>query len=66
MPKRATRTCTVQFRLQDVTFRRSDGAVLPNTAPLYDLWRADLVTPWMDNQKNGQRGETIHHTVCPG
>jgi hypothetical protein len=49
-----------------MTFRRSDGAVIPNTAPLCDLLRADSVTLWMDNQKNGQRGTTIHHTACPG
>jgi hypothetical protein len=53
MPKRTTRTRTVQFRIQDVTFRRSDGAVIPNTVPLCDLLRADSVTLWMDNQKNG-------------
>jgi hypothetical protein len=65
MPKANTRTRTVQFRVQDVTFRR-DGTVLPNTAPLPILLLADSVTLWMDNQKNGQRGATIHHTACPG
>jgi hypothetical protein len=30
------------------------------------LLQADSVTLWMDNQKNGQRGATIHHTACPG
>jgi hypothetical protein len=65
MPKANTRTRTVQFRVQDVTFRR-DGIVLPNTTPLPHLLLADSVTLYMDNQKNGQRGATIHHTSCPG
>ncbi len=33
-------------------------------APLHILARADSVTLWLDNQKNGQRGATIHHTAC--
>jgi integrase len=66
MPKRNIRTRTIQFRVQDVTFRQADGTVIPNSAPLHDLLVADSVTLWMDNQKNGQRGATIHHTRCPG
>jgi hypothetical protein len=46
--------------------RREDGTVIPNSAPLRDLSRANSVTLWMDNQKNGQRGATIYHTACPG
>jgi hypothetical protein len=65
MPKATDRTRTVQFRVQDVTFRR-DGLVLHNTFPLNQLLLADSVTLYMDNQKNGQRGATIHHTSCPG
>jgi hypothetical protein len=65
MPKANVRTRTVQFRLQDVTFRHN-GLVLPNTSPLAQLLTADSVTLYMDNQKNGQRGATIHHTSCPG
>ncbi len=53
MPKKNTRTRTVQFRVQDVTFRREDGTVIPNSAPLRDLSRAGSVTLWMDNQKMG-------------
>jgi hypothetical protein len=64
MPKRNVRTRTVQFRVQDVTFRQADGVVIPNTAPLHILAHADSVTLWLDNQKNGQRGATIHHTAC--
>jgi hypothetical protein len=66
MPKKNIRTQTVQFRVQDVTFCREDGTVIPNSAPIHELSRAASVTLWMDNQKNGQRGATIHHTACPG
>jgi hypothetical protein len=65
MPKANVRTRTIQFRVQDVTFR-SNGVVLPHTYPLAQLLLAESVTLFMDNQKNGQRGATIHHTACPG
>jgi hypothetical protein len=64
MPRRNVRTRTVQFRVQDVIFRQN-GIVLPNTAPLAQLAAAESVTLYIDNQKNGQRGGTIHHTTCP-
>jgi hypothetical protein len=57
-------TRTVQFRVQDVTFRSQDGMVLPNTASLAQLSAAASVTLFLDNQKNGQRGATILHTAC--
>jgi hypothetical protein len=66
MPKRTAQTRTVQFRLQDVMFCQANGFVIPHTSPLNDLLHAGSVTLWMDNQKNGQRGATIHHTACPG
>jgi hypothetical protein len=56
----------VQFRVHDATFRQANGLVIPTTSPLDVLLQADSVTLWMDNQKNGQRGATIHHTACPG
>jgi hypothetical protein len=63
MPKRGVHTRTVQFRVQDVTFRQPDGTVIPTTTfPLCDLLVAASVTLWLNNQKNGQRGATIHHT----
>jgi hypothetical protein len=65
-PKCTAQTRTVQFRLQDVTFRQANGFVIPHTSPLNDLLHANSVTLWMNNQKNGQRGATIHHTACPG
>lgn len=64
-PRRNTVTRTVQFRVQDTTFRRQDGSVIPNTVPLAQLSLADSVTLHLDNQKNGQRGATILHTACP-
>jgi hypothetical protein len=65
MPQANVRTRTVQFRVQDVTFRQKNGTVISNTAPLAQLLQAASVTLWLDNQKNGQRGATIHHTSCP-
>jgi hypothetical protein len=64
MPRRNVRTRTEQFRVQDVTFRQN-GLVLPNTTPFAQLVLAESVTLYLDNQKNGQRGATIHHTACP-
>jgi hypothetical protein len=65
MPKANVRTRTVQFRVKDVTFRQN-GLVLPHTSSLQQLLHAESVTLFIDNQKNGQRGATIHHTSCPG
>jgi hypothetical protein len=55
----------VQFRVQDVTFRWSDGFMIPNIAPLHLQAQAHAITLWLDNQKNGQCSVTIHHTTCP-
>jgi hypothetical protein len=63
-PKGNARTRTVPFRVQDVTFRRLDSTVIPNTAPRAQLLAASSVTLFLDNQKNGQRGTTILHTAC--
>jgi hypothetical protein len=70
MPRPNLRTRTVQFRVQDVMFRHDNGTVVANTAPLPVLAAAELVTLFLDNQKNGQRGTTILHTstgswFCP-
>ena len=51
---------TQQFRVQDVTFRRGQH-IIPNTAPLAQLLTATTATLTIDNQKNGQRGQCIHH-----
>ena len=65
MPSRKRRTRTVQFRCKDVIFRRNQE-VIPHTAPIAHLLSADTVTLWLDNQKNGQRGGTLHHTATSG
>jgi hypothetical protein len=56
--KRLTRT--VQFRVQDVRFWKKE-TLLPTTATLAELTNADSATLWIDNQKNGQRRDTVHH-----
>ena len=69
MPIGNRRTRTVQFRCQDVRLWRF-GQLLDHTAPLEHLLQADGVTLHIDNQKNGQRGQTVHHSAvnawfCP-
>jgi hypothetical protein len=59
-----TRTRTVQFRRQDVRFFK-DGHILPHSSSLATLRDADAVRLYLDNQKNGQRGATMHHTALP-
>jgi hypothetical protein len=62
MPGRGTRTQTVQFRVKDVRLWRQ-GHLLDNNAPRAVLLSADAVTLYLENQKNGQKGATIHHTA---
>jgi hypothetical protein len=63
-PQRNRRTRTQQFRAQDVRFWIA-GQLLPPTASLTLLLQADSATLTIDNQKNGNRGETIHHEANP-
>ena len=65
MPSARTKTRTVQFRRQDIRFFHQ-GSVLPHNAPLPQLLTADAVRLYIDNQKNGQRGSTMHHTARAG
>jgi hypothetical protein len=65
MPSQNRRTRTVQFRCQDVRLWRN-RQLIPHDAPLEDLLLADSVTLYLDNQKNGNRGATIHHTAVTG
>jgi hypothetical protein len=39
---------------------------LDHNLPLAQLLQADAATLTIDNQKNGQRGSTIHHEALPG
>ena len=59
---RATRT--VQFTVGNVGFFR-DGRIIPRSAPIKELLRADLATLKISNQKNGRMGQTISHN-CNG
>ena len=62
MPNRNVRMRTIlQFRVQDVTFRRANGTIIPRSSPIAELLQAASATLWLDNQKNGQRGATIYH-----
>jgi hypothetical protein len=65
MPSPGTITRTVQFRLKDVRLWRQ-GALLNNFAPRAELMTADAVTLYLENQKNGHKGATIHHTAVTG
>lgn len=56
---------TVQFRVKDVTFRDHEGYIIPNTAPLEKLLNAGAATLRITNQKNGIKGQCIHHN-CNG
>lgn len=60
---------TIQFRVNDVTFRRQ-GRVLNNMADTMELLAADEATLQITNQKNGKKGQCIHHfatgtNTCP-
>ena len=63
MPTSRTKTRTIQFRRQDVRFKA--GSILPHSSSLQTLREADAVRLYLDNQKNGQRGATMHHTALP-
>jgi hypothetical protein len=65
LSRQGTTTCTVQFRVKDVHLWRQ-GIVLNNQAPRVELLTAGAVTLYLENQKNGNKGATIHHTVVVG
>jgi hypothetical protein len=60
MPTGNRGTRRVQFRCQDICLWRF-GQLLDHTAPVEHLLQADGVTLHIDNKKNGQRGQTVHH-----
>jgi hypothetical protein len=64
-PSAGTITHTVQFRVQDIRLWRQ-GVLLSNFASEAELLQADAVTLYLENQKNGQKGATIHHTAVEG
>jgi hypothetical protein len=65
MPSLGTTTRTVQFRVKDVRLWRQ-GRLLNNYADRAELMGADAVTLFLENQKNGHKGATIHHTAVDG
>ena len=56
---------TQRFRVKDVVFRRADQTIIPNTASLAELLQATHATLTITNQKNGLKGQCIHHH-CTG
>jgi len=56
---------TVPFRLCDVKFWNNQQ-LLQQTIGLEQLQQATSVTLHIENQKNGQKGDTIHHEACAG
>jgi hypothetical protein len=65
MPSLGTTTRTRQFRLWDVRLWHQ-GRLLNNYAPRAELMAADAVTLYLENQKNGHKGATIHHMAVAG
>ena len=61
--KRATKQ-TVQFKLEDVTFFKTDKngilRCLPRNAPHSLIMTAESATLKLDNQKNGWKGVCVH------
>jgi hypothetical protein len=65
LPATHVRTRTVQFRACDVKFWAGTTPLPLNSDPAI-LLAATSVTLTIDNQKNGQRGQTMHHEAVPG
>ena len=55
-----TRTRMVQFRQSSIIFFKN-GTVVTYAAPLAELREDNSVWLYLDNQMNGQRGNTMHH-----
>ena len=62
---RSGTTNTKPFCIQDVTFRDKNGSLIPLHSPLPTLLAAAEATIRMPNQKNGIKGQCIHHE-CTG
>ena len=62
---RNTKTNTIPITVRDITFRTASGQLIPPTAPLSALLAAAEATIRMPNQKNGVKGQCIHHE-CTG
>jgi hypothetical protein len=64
-PRKNTTTRTVQFRRKDIRLWRH-GCLLSHELPLQMLLLADSATMYIENQKNGNKGDTLHHTAVHG
>jgi len=62
---RRNMTRTRQFRVGDITFRKN-GKVISNKADIHTLLSADEATMCITNQKNGTKGQIIHHQAFDG
>ena len=65
LPPEHRTTCTVQFRICDISFWQGQFMLLP-TSNAAILAAALSVTLIMDSQKNGQRGDVIHQEAVNG
>jgi hypothetical protein len=63
--KRRKATRTVQFRVKDVGFFADDCVINSKTASLELLLQASSATLRIENQKNGNMGDAIHHEAIP-
>ena len=64
-PRQHTLTRTVQFQCQDVRLWHR-GQLLSHNLPLHVLLLADGATLYIQNQKNGHKGDTLHHDAVTG
>ncbi len=61
---------TVPLSIKDITFRDTNGHLIPNSAPLLTLYTAQNATLKIPNQKNGVKGQCINQEatgtdMCP-
>lgn len=58
---RSNKILTVPFRVMDVTFRDSQGRLIPNHSDLETLLQAEEATIRITDQKNGIKGQCVHN-----
>jgi hypothetical protein len=61
--RRKDRRQTKQFWACDITFYNCQHTIIPNTAPLAQLYTATKAAMRITNQKNGTRGSIISHNI---
>ena len=60
--RRKAKTCTVQFRLQDIAFKNGDE-IIPRSAPIVELMRATAATLRLSSQKKWDKG-SVNPSQC--